>query len=415
MTIDIRNLTPTGKRFVTALHSQPNKTVFTWTGPVRSGKTVSIVIGMVELALRYHAYGWGNDKYAIVAPTLPQVQTNTRDTFEQVCEAYGLTFREGQDDGRKAYIVGEFARFHLYGGETSNREGRLRGASYTAIWIDEATKVHESFIEMARTRRDFDVSKLILSMNADSPYHPIKVAYIDTPKPNVANFFSTIQENPYFSEVMRQELLSGDPSSHYYKRFVLNEWAPSAGLVFPIGPEHIKSLDDYRHGVVGFDPGASGTTAAVLYTPLEDGKWVISQEYRHNREQNGHVPDQYHIDRILDDLHWRPKAFILDPITGYSIAPLIERRGMPAIIADMKVEPGIMAFNNALAAGLLYVDDRCRGFLSACAAYSYDARNDKPDKGSDSHYPDAARYAARHLFPNYASFIIERDPNAGGF
>ena len=247
---------------------------------------------------------------------------------------------------------------------------------------------------------DYPFGKLILTTNADNPYHPLKVKYVDRGPSNVRLLTSQWRENPHFSAEAATQLEDELRHTPYlYRRLILNEWASSAGLVFEIDPRTmVRHTDHEKRGIVVIDPGVTGVTAALLFVKVSYG-WHVAGEYLHDRVVGGQLSDDQHLDRILG-LGWAPTGFVLDPVTGGNYQAIIRRRGWRAELAELDVQDGIVATTNALYSGRLTIEPSLIDLLQSVAVYAMNPLTDKPDKGSGpSHLPDCLRYGGRHLFP----------------
>lgn len=404
MPIDPTTLTPTQLQLAQAMADDDVTNVF-WVGPIRSGKTAGMAIAAVEMALTNAALDRGNHRYILAGQTVGAVRRNTADYFEDVCKHYGLRFREGRGEDSPVYKIGDFAEFYLFGGDNARSYAKVRGMTVTSAFIDEATLLHDDFLTTVRDRCSFDCSKVVYFTNADSPYHPFKQKYLDDPPPKSRYLESTFQENQHYSAVRRADLLAHNSDGHLYKRNILNTWAPAAGLVFPIGSEHVVSYPkpEQPAGLVGFDLGIEGITAAVLVVAAPYGFHILD-EYWHDGRQMGVLTDEMHMERIL--AKWQPTGWVPDP-SAVSFKAVLRQHGQLVKSAPKPtprdVMTGIQVVNNALHADdatgkRLTIDARCVRLLSEASAYVWNPVTDKPVKQND-HACDAMRYVMRELMP----------------
>ena len=401
MPINVKELTPTGKEFRKALRSGELDTLC-WVGPIRSGKTVSIISSLVELALRNAQNDIGNHQYIIAAPTLGSIDRNITDPFEEVCNWYQVPCKiiGGKSASYEITYRKKSIKFLLFGGDNKRSYTKVRGSTVHSAWIDEATLCDEQFIQSVFERCSYDDSRVILSMNADSPYHPIKRTYIDELNDKGKLFTSSFYENQYYGKERAEAIANLNPGSHIYKRNVLNQWAPEDGLCIPIGPEQIwsaKDIDNVRVDLVSVDPGSGSVTAAVAGM-YYGNKMLIVDEYYSERKHVGVKSEGEHLKELVS--RWGTRAkYVFDPGGGGVVMLDAARRmGLHSIHAyDKDIEEGLLTVNSALYGDRLAISDKCTKLLGEAAAYAYNPNTGKPiDR--DNHACDALRYAVMEKF-----------------
>ena len=407
-TIDLRTFSPPGQRLLDELQRDTYRTFF-WVANMRAGKTVCICTAMVEEGLRDLALQRGNGEYLIAASTMGQAKAITAGHFEDICKQYGVPF-EIKGGAKPHYLVGRALRYYLAGGGRKGTEDGWRGTKLTSVFLDEATTLNESFVQLILTRMDYPHGRVFMTMNPENPWHPLKLAYYDDPRDNVLVLESKWGDNPHYPpEAMAEMEAMLRATPHLYRRYILGEWVAAEGVVFPISPRMVKSVPHEKVGLVSIDPGASGVTAATLFVrvhrPGNRRGWHVADEYVHDRDKSGDMTVSEHIDALLAK-GWMPREFVLDPVTGAEYRTHLQRRGYQARLADMAVDRGIIITNDALASGSLTIDPTCIELLKACAVYIFAEHSDRPVKDND-HLPDTLRYGARRLFRNRMD-ILER-------
>ena len=399
--LDLVDLTPGQRVALDAIHFGSQKTIV-WVGSIRSGKTSGLMMGLVELCLKNKVLGEGNNEYILAGPTLGGIRRITRAYVSDVCQQYGLAFRDVGGDAPH-YQIGQVAKIHLSGADKASSYARIAGMTVHSAVIDEATLCHEDFLETVFQRCSFDSSLVMMGTNADSPFHPVKTKYIDEADEDTLIIESTFYENQHYSDVRRRVLEKQNTTGHIYRRNILNQWTPASGLVMPVSQEMVVARDPTQFGDVGFDLGIEGTTVALLVAPQGNG-WHVSDEYYHVGRRDGVLTDEEHLQRITS--RWAVGQWVIDP-SAVSFRAVARRNGQMVYNGQNDVIPGIQVVNNLLQGGRLTIDPRCRNLLGEMAAYAWNTVTDKPIKKQD-HGPDALRYLAMHVAPPGAAMIYGR-------
>ena len=279
-----------------AIHSDSFR-MHIWTAPVRQGKTVGFCIGLIQTALYNYTNQIGNNVYILAGQTVGSIERNTKETFREITTLYGLKFKFVGGIERSYQIFSGktlIATFYLFGGSKADSHVPVMGLTATNAFVDEATKLHEDFIPNVIQRCSFKESKIFIGSNADSPFHPFKIDYIDKPlERGEADLFyldSMFRENNYLDTSVYDFLENYfESTNHVYLRNIKGQWVPAEGLVFAIQPQmvvnhkqlniHDDSLINFGYnsrsdfinnqlsslpfGLVGFDLGIEGTTVGT--------------------------------------------------------------------------------------------------------------------------------------------------------
>ena len=391
--IDLVKLTSGQRDFIQTL-SNPDDKLVIWIGATGCGKTVGVAIGLIESMLRDYAMHGNYTQMLFAGVSTTTVRNNTLGLMRDLCDQYKIPFRP-RGGSEPMYSFGKYGEAVIYGGRNQDRADAVMGLSTQYNWIDEATRVHGDVIDAIITRNRQDTDKTILSANAESPFNPLKLRYIDNPQPYQKYIESDFWDNPHYGDMQRETVLTSGLAKHNIARLTKNVWAPAEGLIFPIEEWMVRSDIPYSNfGVISYDEGISGITAALLFTGTDYGFHVID-EYWHDAS-NTLVPIEHHAEGILG--RWQPARMLLDPTASAMKAELV-KRGVAYYDADNRVEDGIQAVNNALHRRQLTIDSRCKHLLSELSGYAYNPKTGKPIKQND-HLADCLRYGTINLLPN---------------
>lgn len=370
-----------------------------WISPTGAGKTAGACIYFVTKALERHLQGLFTN-LMFCGPSIGQFMENTEEIFMDICEQYEIPF-DSSAGARAHYSFGDFARARIVGGDNIRSAKRAMGASTLFNWIDEAPHVHPDTIDAVITRNRTDDAVTLLTGNAESPYNAVNQKYIEADLPYTKFFEVDFYDNQHIGDKQREFLESGALSDHAYKRLIKNQWVPAEGLVYPITADMIKKREFEPWGVVAFDLGIEGTTAALLFVQYTDGTYHIADEYYHNGRKQGVLTDDEHLGRITSK--WDVDYFIVDP-SAASFRATARRSGYVVRNADNDIESGIQAVLQGLHRKQLTIEPTCVNLLTEASAYHYNEQTDKPVKKND-HACDAMRYGARFLLPHIRTML----------
>ena len=350
----------------------------------------------------------GNNEYILGGATAGSFDRNNGGYLSECASFYGarLQYRGGDKRGYALYQgKDQIAWFHLFGGNNQRSYFPVRGATAVHAWVDEATLCHESFITTVIERCTYDASTVVLTTNADTPLHYIKTAFIDEPSDKTYIMQSDFYENKYYSDIRRRDLLGLNPNSANYKRAILNEWTAAEGQIIPIVKEHIVEMDTPLAGDVYLDPGTASYTAALLFVPLADGRWLVADEYYWAGDKMGRLTDQQHINNIRNK--WQVRNMVLDP-AGSSMRASAFSEGFSPRYADNSFDKGVQITNNALYAGRLLIHKRCVNLQNEAGGYIWNPGSTAPIPQAKDHLMDCLRYGATKTFPNFTIRMLAK-------
>lgn len=360
-------------------------------GPWRSGKTAAAIDGFAM-----HAMIHGGE-YLLAAPTMGQIKKVLIPSLQDVF-GKSVVYRAQDKEARVGGVI-----FHVYSGSTEASEGSLRGMTLRGAFIDEATKVPESFWGQAVGRCSLPHAKVVACTNPDSPYHWLKRKWIDRADGETITEIGTVlADNPSLGDEYEEmiSLLSGAE----YQRNVMGQWVEAEGAVYPGVHEWVQpfpeTMPEPDARWISVDAGEVNATHALLVELYDNTRWVV-QEWRHSRSESGSMSvDQkavHMLDALLPQRGVGVSAIHVDPAAQDMIAAL--RRHAPGIAVVNGVNEvllGIQQVRTEFENDRLWVSDRCRQLVVELATYAWDQRASdrgvqKPVK-RDDHGPDALRY-----------------------
>ncbi|WP_369696723.1 terminase family protein [Streptomyces sp. XD-27] len=167
-----------------------------WHGSVRSGKTIASLLAFLISVRRAPATG-------LILLCGRSLQTIERNIIEplQDPELFGSDVAAEVRHTRGATVASILGRtVHLIGASDARAEGRLRGATASVAYVDEATLVPEAFWTQLLARLSVPGARLLATTNPDGPRHWLKTGYLDRAgELDLADFHFRLADNPSLS------------------------------------------------------------------------------------------------------------------------------------------------------------------------------------------------------------------------
>ena len=393
---------PSGKQMQSI--NDANERINLWDGAVRSSKTVGANLRWIKFianAVKHNQPG----ELLMVGKT---ERTLRRNILQPMQDFLGQRLKVNAGNG-EATIWGR--RIHLVGANDERAEGKIRGGTYLAAYVDEATLIPESFWQMLMSRLSMKGSKVFATTNPDGPYHWLKTNYIDRMEElSMKRFQFRLEDNKYLDPEYIENL-KREYTGLWYKRYILGLWVLAAGAVYDMWDEdkHVKSLaalesihgaiKPYRH-IVDVDYGTSNaTTFSHKIFFKADGQTHVHtlKEYYHDGREAGQKTDAQYLDdlaKFMEGIPGKPKVIVDPSAASFKVAGA--QRGFYMQEAKNDVIDGIRTVSTFLGSGRYTVDPSCKETLKSYASYVWDERaqkrgEDKPLKQFD-HAVDRDRY-----------------------
>lgn len=382
-----------------------NASMNIWEGPVRSGKTIDSLVRWSEFC-RFGPPG----KFVMVGKTEGTLQRNI---ISVLADILGNAIRYTR---QKAFIYGR--EIDLVGANDIRSESKIRGGTYAAAYVDEATLVPQNFWEMLTTRLSVIGAKLFATTNPDSLFHYLKTDYIDRkeePDMDLKVFSYKLEDNLNLSETF-VNLLKNRYKGMFYERFILGLWVLAQGLIYSMfnRKQHVFSDIDTNSSTTfnaSIDYGAQNPFAIGLYTDkirptlllnkkIFDSYMIKEYYYSGKTEENIKTNEEYATDlnefvgnRKIGKIFCDPSAisFITTVKKDYP------KLGAKFVKTDNAVKEGIESVSSVLGQNRLFIHKDCKETLKEFSVYSWNEKKAKssgveePIKEND-HSMDQLRY-----------------------
>ncbi len=425
-----------GKAALAAHHTTADLNIYE--GSVRSGKTITSLIAWLRFVLLAPP-----GELLLCGRTERTVKRNIVDVLAEMLGPSRCRFNAGQGElhllGRRVYVVGA---------NDTRSEEKIRGLTLVGAYVDEASKVPESFWQMLRSRLSVDGAMLIASTNPDSPNHWLKENWLDraslhltgngdieanTEDPiNLHRFSFRLADNPNLSSRF-VENITRDYTGLWYRRFILGEWVAAVGAVYEMLDPAVHhrpapGLDSVDRLWLGIDYGTSNPTHAVLLAltgeATDHPRLHVTAEWRHDGRSGTTLTDPGLSKRLADWLlshGLRPEDVdpVLDPSAASFRAQLKADGWSRLKPADNRVLTGIRSTGALLdprpgKGPMLVLDTAAAPALwKELTGYVWDptaqaAGRDEPRK-VDDHGADALRYAVMAARPYWRRWVTVLD------
>lgn len=368
-----------------------------WVGAVRSGKTFSSILKLIDL-LKNGPKG----AVMIIGASRDTIQRNVLIELYKLLGFSPPTTKTTETTlyGRNVYFVGAHD-------ESAVR--RIQGSTLAIAYVDEIPLIPEPFWRMLLSRLSVTGAQILGTCNPEGPRHWLKKDYIDrADELDMIYWNFTLDDNPSLDETYKSNLKK-EYTGMWYKRYILGEWAVSHGLVFD-GYDHDNLTRELHtnpnYYLMGVDYGTSNATAAVLaaVTPRQWPQITIIDEYYYDSVVKGKSKTDAELaDDIKDFIGTRNiRAIYVDPAAA-SFKLELSHRNLPVLDAKNNVLPGIKVMSKFVSQKNLLINERCTNLIDCIQTYSWDPKaadmgEDKPLKKRD-HVIDATRYLCFSAFP----------------
>lgn len=362
-----------------------------WEGSVRSSKTVNANIA------------WLN--FVATCPEGPLLMTGkTRDTVHRnILDPMSEWLPEEDFDPHQNEIEIFGRTVYIVGANDEKAVKKIQGLTLIGAYGDELATLPESYFKMLLSRLSLPGAKFFGTTNPDSPYHWLKVEYLDKLKPPHLNQFHFILEDnphlpPEYVAALKEEYVG-----LWYRRYILGEWCMAEGAVYDMWDEKAHIIDKPPEGLadsymVGIDYGTNNP-CAFLKIGVRGDSVTVEQEYYYDSVEKGkQLTDQQYSLKLKEFVgNFQPRSIIIDP-SAASFKVQLRNDGFHNLRdADNSVIDGIRLVSSMLQAGKLKVCKCCPNLIKEFSSYVWDAK--KQEKGLDEpvkkfdHALDALRYA----------------------
>ena len=362
-------------------------------GAVRSGKTVSMVVGFFLWSMA----SFDHATFAICGKTVGALRRNILGNLE---DWLGQLFQIKEYRSENKLIVtdatGKENTYYLFGGKDESSCKLIQGITLAGILLDEAALMPRSFAEQACARCSVSGSKLWFNCNPEGPEHWLYKEWIaKANEKNMLHLHFTMDDNPALSESIRRRyetLYTGA----FYRRFILGQWCMAEGLVYDFDPKiHVKEPEKLGgRYYISVDYGTRNPFSAGLWQVLDGKAYRIREFYHNGRESGRMMTDEEYCD-ALEQLAGNcfVEQVVIDPSAASLIAALRRRGRFSVRKARNEVLPGIRWVATLLQTGRLFIGPECKDSIREFQLYRWEDKGEKDSVVKENdHAMDDIRY-----------------------
>jgi len=389
-------LAPAQKRSIREATSRINL----WEGAVRSAKTWASIIRFAQFI------GREAHKSADLLMIGRTERTVYRNIIKPMETIFGSSVKYKHGLGELNFMD---KTIFVVGASDERAEGKIRGLTAGGVYGDEPTLWPESVWKMMLSRMSVDNAKFFGATNPDSPYHPLKIDYIDRKDQlDMSVFHFELDDNIFLSEKFKNSLRA-EYRGLWFKRFIQGLWVMAEGAVYDFFEDDLHTLTGTPPAItygVSIDYGTSNPTAIGLFgmNPASRPHVWMEREYYYDYGKTGRQKSDI---EICEDLRKflggiRPQFIIVDPSAASLKVQLMKSGFMFVRDADNSVVDGIRTQSRMLSSGEYAVSERCPQTIRDYSAYMWDAKAQKVGKDAPlkqhDHTKDMERYFLQTMF-----------------
>jgi PBSX family phage terminase large subunit len=403
-----------------------------WEGAVRSSKTVASIFRWMQYVRKGPA---GN--LVMIGKTERTLKRNVIDPMIELVGPKRCRYVAGVGE---VHLFGR--RIYLAGANDAKAVTKIQGLTLAGAYGDEIATWPEDFWDMLGTRLSIEGAKFFGTCNPAGPVHWLKRNWLDRAARwvkhdgttagshyddpvDLTRFSFTLDDNPHlpadFVASLKRQYVG-----LFYKRYILGQWVPAEGAIYDMFDEkrHVVSELPYieRWISMGIDHGTRNPFHAGILGLGVDRRLHLTREWRWDSAQKRRQLSDADYSRELrqwlptvpnngDAVGVKPERTVVDPsATGFRVQ--LHNDGIPTVIADNEVLPGIRTIQSLLSLGLLDIHESCKELRLELPGYSWDDKaaekgEDKPLKVAD-HGCDMLRYAVHSTRSMWRPHLSDR-------
>lgn len=374
-------------------------------GSVRSGKTVSMILGFVHWAMRF----FDGKNFGICGKTISSTERNIilpLLNMPDITDYYSLQYIRGENKRIVIRSGSHTNTFFIFGGKDESSYTLVQGITLSGVLFDEVALMPKSFVDqaVARTLSEPE-ARYWFNCNPESAEHWFYKEWIcNTRQKKALHLHFTMQDNPILSpeQIADAERLY---TGVFYNRYIKGLWCVAEGLIYPMFDKavHVTHHPELQPGgdyYISCDYGTLNPTSAGLWYLQPDGHAIRLREYYYDgRKTKTPRTDEEHytaLEQLAGDVAGKVRAVIVDP-SAASFIECIRRHGLFRVWqADNSVLNGIRDTSSLLQMQYLHICDNCTDIIREFSLYRWDesATEDRPIKEND-HAMDDMRYFVR--------------------
>ena len=362
-------------------------------GAVRSGKTVSMVVGFFLWSMAC----FSGATFAICGKTIGSLRRNITKNLE---DWLGELFQIRECRSENKLVVsdrgGRENTYYLFGGRDESSCKLIQGITLAGVLLDEAALMPRSFAEQACARCSEPGSKLWFNCNPEGPEHWLYRQWIlKAREKNLLRLHFTMEDNPALTPAIRQRyenLYTGV----FYRRFILGQWCMAEGLVYDFDPQlHVREPEGPGgRYYISVDYGTRNPFSAGLWQVTGGKAYRIREFYHSGRDSGRMLTDEEYCDALEELAGQLPvEQIVVDP-SAASLIAAIRRRGRFSVRkARNEVLPGIRLVATLLKAGVLLISPGCTDAIREFQLYRWEDKGEKDSVVKENdHAMDDIRY-----------------------
>ena len=374
-------------------------------GSVRSGKTVSMILGFVHWAMRF----FDGKNFGICGKTISSTERNIilpLLNMPDITDYYSLQYIRGENKRIVIRSGSHTNTFFIFGGKDESSYTLVQGITLSGVLFDEVALMPKSFVDqaVARTLSEPE-ARYWFNCNPESAEHWFYKEWIcNTRQKKALHLHFTMQDNPILSpeQIADAERLY---TGVFYNRYIKGLWCVAEGLIYPMFDKavHVTHHPELQPGgdyYISCDYGTLNPTSAGLWYLQPDGHAIRLREYYYDgRKTKTPRTDEEHytaLEQLAGEVAGKVRAVIVDP-SAASFIECIRRHGLFRVWqADNSVLNGIRDTSSLLQMQYLHICDNCTDIIREFSLYRWDesATEDRPIKEND-HAMDDMRYFVR--------------------
>ena len=371
-------------------------------GAVRSGKTVSLVVGFFLWSMS----SFRGQTFALCGKTVGAMRRNITDHLGDWLGGI-LQFRESFSQNKLVVRdrAGHENTYYLFGGRDESACQLIQGITLAGVLLDEAALLPQSFVQPACARCSVSGSKLWFSCNPEGPEHWLYRDFIQQAKAkNLLHLHFTMADNPALPDSIKaryETLYTGI----FYRRFILGQWCMAEGLVYDFDPAlHVQQPP--RPGgryYISVDYGTQNPFSAGLWQVCGGKAYRLREFYYSGRDTGQMLTDEQYHEKLVELAGTLPvEQVIVDPSAASFIATIRQHGIFSVRKAKNEVLSGIRWVATLLQAGMLVISPQCRDAIREFGLYRWDesSQQDRVVKEHD-HAMDDIRY--------FCATVLRRD------
>lgn len=198
-------------------------------GAKRSGKTF---INNILMLSHIANFAYKNLNFIVIGATSGSAWRNVLNDWETMLKT---EFKLTKDGSFRLFGNNIF----VFGGEKADSWKKMRGMTSAGTYINEATAIHQTFIQEAFSRTSYEGARIFIDTNPDNPAHFIKKDYVDKAgellsngQLNIMREHYKLDDNTTLTPIYVESIKKSTPSGATYDRDIMGLWTAQEGVVY---------------------------------------------------------------------------------------------------------------------------------------------------------------------------------------